>query len=77
MKTTGAEPALPRPLSALPRDLVPTAAQVLATDQDGTWEHPLEAEIEDEKPHEECGIFGIRAPGEDVARLTFFGLFAL
>jgi amidophosphoribosyltransferase len=28
-------------------------------------------------PHEECGVFGIYAPGEDVARLTFFGLYAL
>ncbi len=27
--------------------------------------------------HECCGVFGIYAPGEDVARLTFFGLFAL
>ena len=27
--------------------------------------------------HESCGIFGIYAPKEDVARLTFFGLFAL
>ncbi len=26
---------------------------------------------------ESCGIFGIYAPGEDVARLTYFGLFAL
>ncbi len=26
---------------------------------------------------EACGIFGIYAPGEDVARITFFGLFAL
>ncbi len=24
-----------------------------------------------------CGVFGIRAPGRDVARVTFFGLFAL
>lgn len=31
----------------------------------------------DDKPHEECGVFGIFAPGEDVARLTFFGLYAL
>ncbi len=31
----------------------------------------------DDKPHEECGVFGIYAPGEDVARLTFFGLYAL
>ncbi len=30
-----------------------------------------------DSPHEECGVFGIYAPGEDVARLTFFGLYAL
>src|ERR687890_1137318 len=24
-----------------------------------------------------CGVFGIRAPGRDVARVTYFGLFAL
>lgn len=28
-------------------------------------------------PREECGIFGVYGPGEDVARITFFGLFAL
>ncbi len=27
--------------------------------------------------HEACGVFGIYAPGEDVARLTFFAIFAL
>ncbi len=27
--------------------------------------------------HECCGVFGIYAPNEDVARLTFFALFAL
>ena len=26
---------------------------------------------------EKCGVFGVFAPGEDVARLTFFGLHAL
>ncbi len=31
----------------------------------------------DDHPHEECGVFGIYAHGEDVARLTFFGLYAL
>ncbi len=38
------------------------------------------AQTEDEfdlRPKEECGVFGIFAPGEDVARITFFGLFAL
>jgi amidophosphoribosyltransferase len=28
-------------------------------------------------PRDECGVFGINAPGHDVARLTYFGLFAL
>ncbi len=27
--------------------------------------------------HEECGLFGVLAPGEDVANLTYFGLYAL
>ncbi len=27
--------------------------------------------------HESCGVFGVYAPSEDVARLTFFALFAL
>ncbi len=33
--------------------------------------------LEDDKPREACGIFGIFAPGYDVARLTYFGLYAL
>jgi amidophosphoribosyltransferase len=28
-------------------------------------------------PRESCGVFGVFAPGEDVARLTFYGLYAL
>lgn len=31
----------------------------------------------DESPKEECGVLGIFAPNEDVARMTFFGLYAL
>lgn len=31
----------------------------------------------DDKPHEECGVFGIYAPSLEVSRVTFFGLFAL
>src|SRR3972149_4829756 len=30
-----------------------------------------------EHPREACGIFGVYAPGEDVGRLTYFGLLAL
>ncbi|MDQ3814189.1 MAG: amidophosphoribosyltransferase [Armatimonadota bacterium] len=35
---------------------------------------PIHAE---DRPQEECGVFGIFAPGVDVARRTFFGIFAL
>jgi amidophosphoribosyltransferase len=28
-------------------------------------------------PRDECGVFGLNAPGRDVARLTYFGLYAL
>jgi len=31
----------------------------------------------DDSPKEECGVIGIFAPNEDVARMTFFGLYAL
>ncbi len=31
----------------------------------------------DDRLHDSCGVFGIHAPGLDVARLTFFGLYAL
>ncbi|HLA43441.1 MAG TPA: class II glutamine amidotransferase, partial [Aggregatilineales bacterium] len=31
----------------------------------------------DDHPREECGVFGVFAPGRDVARLAFFGLYAL
>ncbi|MGH3978375.1 MAG: amidophosphoribosyltransferase [Pseudonocardiaceae bacterium] len=31
----------------------------------------------DNNPREECGVFGVWAPGEDVAKLTYYGLYAL
>ena len=34
------------------------------------------AELEP-SPAEECGVFGVWAPGEEVSRLTYFGLYAL
>jgi amidophosphoribosyltransferase len=37
------------------------------------FEHLMDAE----RMHEECGLFGVFAPGEDVANLTYFGLYAL
>jgi amidophosphoribosyltransferase len=31
----------------------------------------------DDEPREECGVFGAWAPGEDVAKLAYYGLYAL
>jgi amidophosphoribosyltransferase len=33
--------------------------------------------VNGEGPREACGLFGVWAPGEDVARLAYFGLYAL
>ncbi len=33
--------------------------------------------FDDDRPHEECGVIGVFAPNEDVARMAFFGLYAL
>jgi amidophosphoribosyltransferase len=33
--------------------------------------------LEDPPPREACGVFGIWAPGEDVAKLAYYGLYAL
>jgi len=33
--------------------------------------------FEDDKFHDECGVVGVFAPGREVARLAFFGLYAL
>ncbi len=32
---------------------------------------------ENDNPREACGVFGVYSPGDDVARLTFYGLYAL
>jgi amidophosphoribosyltransferase len=42
---------------------------------DGRLNHEL---LPDEKgPQDACGVFGVWAPGEEVAKLTYFGLYAL
>lgn len=42
---------------------------------DGRLSHDL---LPDEKgPQDACGVFGVWAPGEDVAKLTYYGLYAL
>jgi len=40
--------------------------------------HPPAPELEDrDGPRDECGVFGIYAPGHEVSRLSFFALYAL
>ena len=39
--------------------------------------HRAPSPLSDERMREECGLFGIYYPGEDVANLTYFGLYAL
>src|SRR5262249_25203950 len=42
---------------------------------DGKLNHNL---LDDDKrPQDACGVFGVWAPGEQVAKLTYFGLYAL
>lgn len=37
----------------------------------------LTAELDTDRPQDECGVFGVYAPGESVSRLIYFGLYAL
>jgi amidophosphoribosyltransferase len=38
---------------------------------------PNPVEADESPPREECGVFGVWAPGEDVAKLSYYGLYAL
>ena len=42
-----------------------------------TAQPPAEPPVEETSPREECGVFGVWAPGEEVAKLTYYGLYAL
>ena len=42
---------------------------------DGKLTHELFSE--EAHAQDECGVFGVWAPGEEVAKLTFYGLYAL
>ncbi len=37
----------------------------------------LDLDPAERRPQDACGVFGVWAPGEDVAKLTYFGLYAL
>ncbi|MDQ6658029.1 MAG: amidophosphoribosyltransferase [Actinomycetota bacterium] len=39
--------------------------------------HPTQIDQPEDTCREECGVFGVWAPGEDVAKLSYYGLYAL
>ena len=47
----------------------------MARRPDGLLNHNVLGE--DKGPQDACGVFGVWAPGEEVAKLTFYGLYAL
>ncbi len=65
--TPASNPALTTQLHQSGLEAVQPLIQPSAEEDD--WER--------DNPKEECGVFGIYAPGQEVARITFFGLFAL
>jgi amidophosphoribosyltransferase len=67
LRPTLARPSLPDFMRA--NDSTSTLAAQQDTRPVDDWER--------DNPKEECGVFGIFAPGQEVARITFFGLFAL
>ncbi|HEX2904097.1 MAG TPA: amidophosphoribosyltransferase [Jatrophihabitans sp.] len=42
---------------------------------DGRLNHDIDPQ--DKGPQDECGVFGVWAPGEEVAKLAYFGMYAL
>src|SRR5579875_2565823 len=52
-----------------------TMADVPAARGDGRLTHALDPH--DRGPQDACGVFGVWAPGEEVAKLSYFGLYAL
>jgi amidophosphoribosyltransferase len=55
-----------------------TARTRLRPDRDQTTvSDPDEGSLDRDGPRDECGVFGVYAPGRDVARLAYFALYAL
>ena len=50
---------------------------MMPTSDDFALDSPVDLLERPDKPEEACGVFGIYAPEEDVAKLTYFGLYAL
>src|SRR5437764_5063804 len=70
----GGRPASPPPITRSPA-VVPTGPDEQRYDDtvpSGSYD-----DLAEQPPKDACGVFGVWAPGEDVAKLTYFGLYAL
>ena len=56
--------------------MIPNPPESL-TDRTFPAETAVDTEAQSDKQEEACGVFGVYAPQEDVAKLTYFGLYAL
>jgi len=58
-------------------DNLANSAQAAPAGPDQVDNDQTENDQTENEPREECGVFGVWAPGEDVAKLTYYGLYAL
>ena len=58
--------------------MIPANSKAVTSDKN-VHNHPnsIDRQERPDKQEEACGVFGVYAPKEDVARLTYFGLYAL
>ncbi|MEL6462152.1 MAG: amidophosphoribosyltransferase [Cyanobacteria bacterium J06636_27] len=58
--------------------MIPSNSKAVTSDKYAQINHnPINLNERPDKQEEACGVFGVYAPGQDVARLTYFGLYAL
>src|SRR5438309_2177710 len=67
----GPRPASPPPITRSSA-VVPSGPDLYDPATSGAYDDAAE-----QPPQDACGVFGVWAPGEDVAKLTYFGLYAL
>ena len=74
---SGARPPDPRPLLPCPGRQSACASRPSKPEESALYtltERPL---TDRDGPRDECGVFGVFAPGHDVSRLAYFSLYAL
>ncbi|MEM1394320.1 MAG: amidophosphoribosyltransferase [Cyanobacteria bacterium P01_D01_bin.116] len=58
--------------------MIPSNSKAVTSDKYAQINHnQIDQNERPDKQEEACGVFGVYAPGQDVAKLTYFGLYAL